>query len=363
MRIMQAYPEVQYGDAISSIMLRLHEINIEQGWEDTMLAYTSQLPEVQHFGIAQSYTKAQLLKKFMQMPDKKKNIKAYLAQRQASPINLGSIIQDADIRIWHLGITYKLMEQNIQPNDFVFFYGLNYPYLSASPEAIIESYKALTWLKALKPRMVAESQWTASQLISLGYQKESITILPLFHAYSEPYRKHDASKPKLLAYGRYAKNKRIPEIARMCYENDISLIAFGDNSKYAEFRQQHAQASQYATKSIRLLGKQASRDRFYDEANIYICNSENEGFNMGIVESYANSLPVLARRGTAMDELVKDGYNGFLFSDISEVPGLIAKIMKNYKQMSYNAWQHSQNFTYEKFKERYLRISNEYKKV
>ena len=84
---------------------------------------------------------------------------------------------------------------------------------------------------------------------------------------------------------------------------------------------------------------------------------------MPLIEAEAHSLPVLARRGTAMDELVKDGYNGFLFSDISEVPGLIAKIMKNYKQMSYNAWQHSQNFTYEKFKERYLRILSEYKKV
>ena len=84
---------------------------------------------------------------------------------------------------------------------------------------------------------------------------------------------------------------------------------------------------------------------------------------MPIIEAEAHSIPVLARKGTAMDELVKDGYNGFLFSDINEVPELISKIMKDYKRFSYNAWKHSQNFTYEKFKERYLRILSEYKKA
>ena len=187
-------------------------------------------------------------------------------------------------------------------------------------------------------------------------QYSEVPFLVSLHAYSEPYRKHNASKPTLLAYGRYAKNKRIPEIAELCHWNDISLIAFGDNSKYAEFCQQHAQASEYATENIRLLGKQASRDRFYNKANIYICNSENEGFNMGIVESYANSLPVLARRGTAMDELVHEGVNGYLFDDIAEVPALAAKILKNYAAMSRAAWRHAQGYSMERYKERYLKI-------
>ena len=89
----------------------------------------------------------------------------------------------------------------------------------------------------------------------------------------------------------------------------------------------------------------------------------HEGFNMPLIEAEAHSLPVLARRSTAMDDLVKDGYNGYLFSDINEVPELISKIMKDYDSFSRNAWQHSQNFTYEKFKQNYLRILSEYKKA
>ena len=84
---------------------------------------------------------------------------------------------------------------------------------------------------------------------------------------------------------------------------------------------------------------------------------------MPLIEAEAHSLPVLARRGTAMDELVTDGYNGFLFSDINEIPELISKIMKDYDSFSHNAWKHSQNFTYGKFKERYLRIIERYKRI
>ena len=61
------------------------------------------------------------------------------------------------------------------------------------------------------------------------------------------------------------------------------------------------------------------------------------------------------------NELQRNNLKGFLFSDINEVPALIEKIMKDYKRFSYNAWKHSQNYTYEKFKERYLRILKEYK--
>ena len=111
-----------------------------------------------------------------------------------------------------------------------------------------------------------------------------------------------------------------------------------------------------------LSGKVPDFEAELNQANIYISNSYHEGFNLPLIEAEAHSLPVLARSGTAMDELVKDGYNGYLFNDINEVPELVDKIMKNYKQMSYNAWKHSQNYTYERFKQNYLKILKEYKR-
>ena len=91
-------------------------------------------------------------------------------------------------------------------------------------------------------------------------------------------------------------------------------------------------------------------------ANIYICNSYHEGFNMPTIEAMAHSMPVLLRRGTAMDELITNGKEGYLYSDITEVPELVEKIMQNYTSISFKAWKKSQKYTTERFKERYLEI-------
>ena len=364
MKIIQAYPEVRFGDAISSIMLNIHEINKEQGWSDTTIAYYSEYPEVRQIGFSDRKP-IDLLTKFIEKPNKLKNIRAYLNSSKGSAWDYKKALAEADIRIWHMGTTYKLMEHNIRKGDFIFFYGLNYPYLSRSPESIIDSYKALQWLRSLQPKMAVESNGVKNELLRLGWKEEEIKILPLFHKYNLRYRENDTAEPHLIAWGRYALNKRVPEIADICSKEYLSFTAFGDNSTYTEFADEYGKAVQYSSDKIKLYGKLGSieKENEINAANIYICNSENEGFNMPIIEAEAHSLPVLARRGTAMDELVKDGYNGFLFSDINEVPELIGKIMKDYKSFSYNAWKHSQNFTYEKFKQNYLRILSEYKKA
>ena len=366
MKIIQAYPEVKFGDAISSIMLNIHEINKGQRWSDTMIAYYSEYPEVKQVGFSDRKPR-DLLIKFIERPNKLKNIRAYLNSSKSSTWDYKKALEEADIRIWHMGTTYKLMEHNIRKGDFIFFYGLNYPYLSSSPESIIDSYKALQWLRSLQPKMVVESYSVKNELLRLGWKEEEIKILPLFHKYNQynlSYIGCQVGSPHLIAWGRYALNKRVPEIAEICSKENLSFTAFGDNSTYVEFADEYSKATKYSSDKIKLYSKLDSieKENKINAANIYICNSENEGFNMPLIEAEAHSLPVLARRGTAMDELVKDGYNGYLFNDINEVPELINKIMKNYKEMSYNAWKHSQNYTYERFKQNYLKILKEYKR-
>lgn len=356
MKTIQAYPEIQYGDAISGVMLAIHRIHSSLRWEDTMMAYASQLPEAKTISDLPNLPKRVLLSRFLSSRNKARLLAGQAKKGIAQAFDYRKAIGEADMRIWHLGITYKLMEHNIRKGDMVFFYGLNYPYASSSPEAIIESYKALLWLRSLQPRMLVESRSVRRELERLGYGREEIRVLPLFHPYANPFLNHDTKEPHLLAYGRYALNKRIPQLARACASGSLKLTVFGDNQKYEEFSQQYAEASKYAGKRITLLGKQEKRELFYWAANIYVCNSENEGFNIPLIEAEAFSLPVLARRGNAMDELVREGYNGYLFEDESEIPELAGRIMKDYKRFSHNAWRHSQGYTLAKFRERYLRM-------
>jgi glycosyltransferase involved in cell wall biosynthesis len=270
------------------------------------------------------------------------------------------IIEKADIRIWHFGAFYPLFKY-FHRRDILFYHGVTDPYLSYTPNSNIYSKNMLQATLDMDPFVIVQSKFIKNSLIKLGSQSKDIYILPLFHRYTLPYQKHKHKKPKLIAWGRYAVNKGIPELVHFCNEYKIPIRIFGDNFQLKEFSDQYKEALKLNTNNYATLsGKVANFEEELANANIYICDSYHEGFNMPLIEAEAHSLPVLARKGTAMDELVKNGYNGYLFDSIDELPELINKIINNYEKMSYNAWKHSQNYTYEKFKKRYLKILNKY---
>ena len=372
-KIVQINSVLLNGDAISNIMRAVHSIKdskIEsfmalELFADNATSQILQMAISDYMPLDIPYT----IKRYMHIENKFLYLKKYLAARKAYKSQQAKhIIDNADIRIWHFGIYYPLM-MFLHAHDIIYFHNITYPYLanSESAAANISSRLSLQALKDLDPYFIADSQFDKKTLLLMGFPEKSIKVLPPplnATASNLPYIPRHPAMSKPIAWGRYAINKGIPELVQLCNNARYRLRVFGDNDQLKEFKDEFKKATasntnEYAT----LSGKVDNFEKELSEANIYICNSYHEGFNMPLIEAEAHSLPVLARRGTAMDELVKDGYNGFLFSDISEVPGLIAKIMKNYKQMSYNAWQHSQNFTYEKFKQNYLRILSEYAKV
>ncbi|MEM3416347.1 MAG: glycosyltransferase family 4 protein [Candidatus Micrarchaeaceae archaeon] len=244
----------------------------------------------------------------------------------------------------------------------MYYANITYPYLSNFSEFAMFSKNMLQATLDLEPFAIAQSNFTKRNLIALGFPEDRIHILPLFHKYNLPYAQHSHTEGRLIAWGRYAKNKAIPELVEACNQYKLYLRVFGDNSQLKEFKEQYSEALNKNSKGYaELSGKIPDFEAELNKANIYVCNSYHEGFNMPLIEAEAHSLPVLAHRGTAMDELVQDGFNGYLFDNISEVPALVDKIMRNYATMSYNAWKHSQDYTLEKYKERYLRILKEYK--
>lgn len=272
-----------------------------------------------------------------------------------------SVFDAADVRIWH-NSGFLLSDYLMHKNDIFFFHNYTAAYLRDKfngPNELqlrtrLQSHNDMDLI------YICPSQFNIDTLNKLNVNYKHAYKLPLFHKYNLPYKKHIHKEPRLIAWGRYAKNKAVPELVKLASEAGLPLTYFGDNYTLKEHKEEYKDAMQYSNNKISLYGQIDDFEGELAKANIYICNSYFEGFNMPIVESYAHSLPVLARRGTAMDEFVIEGETGYLFSDIAEVPDLTDKIMKDYKRFSYNAWQHSQNFTYEKFKERYLRILKEY---
>ena len=355
-------------DAISNVALALEKIHKEQVWESHLIAdLFSDYTNVLVFA-GKDYDKTPpmqqiiyLFSRFIRLSNKKIWLKKYLdTYKYYKPQVAKKLIENADIRIWHYGAFYTLFRY-FHRGDILFYYGITDPFLSYFSELSLFSKNMLQATLDLKPFVIAESEFIKQSLIELGFNKDSINVLPLFHTYNISYKIHKHIEPQLLTWGRYAANKAIPELVKFANENRIKLRVFGDNFQVFEYSDQYQEAlKNNSLDYAELSGKVPDFEKELNGANIYICNSYHEGFNMPLIEAEAHSLPVLARRGTAMDELIKDGYNGYLFNDLAEVPALIAKIKAHYKTFSYNAWQHSQKYTFDKFKHKYLSIINKY---
>ncbi len=368
LKIVQMHTVFFKADAISNVAFALDKIHKEQEWKSHLIADLFSDYDNVPVLASRDYEKTPLtlrliyiFSRFIRLSNKKAWLREYLkAMKHYKPQVAKNLIESADIRIWHYGAFYTLFRY-FHRGDIIFYHGITDPYLSHFSEFGMFSKNMLQATLDLRPFVIVASEFIKQSLIDLGFKKESINVLPLFHKYNIPYKMHEHTEPQLLTWGRYAMNKAIPELVRFTNENGIKLRVFGDNFQLFEYSDQYQEAvknniSNYAE----LSGKVPDFEKELNEANIYICNSYHEGFNMPLIEAEAHSLPVLARRGTAMDELVKDGYNGYLFSDLEEVPALIAKIRARYETFSYNAWQHSQKYTFGKFKRRYLNTITKY---
>ena len=361
MKIVQVNSSLIKKDSISNVILASHKVFTESGFDskivvDTISEYEGGFIYPLFIKESRNLPILKVLSKVMFFENRTRLFKAYikniLRYKRAF-----KIFDKADIRIWH-NSGFLLSDYLIHKNDMFFFHNYTASYLR-------DSFNGPNELK-LRLRLqshndmdltyICPSQFNIDTLDKLNINYKNVYKLPLYYKYNLPYMERQPIEPKLIAWGRYAKNKAVPELAKMASEANLDFTYFGDNYTLKEHKAEYKKAEAYSNDKIRLLGQIDNFEGELGKANIYICNSYFEGFNIPLIEAEAHSIPVLARRGTAMDELVTDGYNGYLFSDISEVTEYIDKIMEDYKRFSYNAWQHSQNFTYEKFKQRYLRI-------
>ena len=371
LKIAQLHTVYFKADAISNIAMAIDKINKGQNFQSDMVAdLFTQYPNIPVLAY-KDYDKSGMLQsliylfsRFIRLDQKLLWLGEYAkAMKAYKPGRAKSVIENADIRIWHFGGFYTSFRQ-FHDGDILYFHGITPPYLSNFSEFGIISKQMLYAILDLHPFVIVDSEYIKRTLLSMGFRNNSIHVLPLFHTCPLPFSYSPQAKPKLIAWGRYARNKAIPELVQFANAYKQPVRIFGDNFQLKEFAEEFKEANAMNTSNFaKLSGKVPDFEHELSKANIYICNSYHEGFNMPLIEAEAHSLPVLARRGTAMDELVKDGWNGYLFGSVDELPGLIGKIMADYKRMARNAWQHSQGYTSVKYKEGYLRIIDKQEKI
>jgi glycosyltransferase involved in cell wall biosynthesis len=79
-----------------------------------------------------------------------------------------------------------------------------------------------------------------------------------------------------------------------------------------------------ANKTDQLLIPQEKMPEFYKRIDLYICASSSEGFSLSVLEACASGIPVISTKVGGCEDLIIDGYNGFLVE--REIESIVEKI-------------------------------------
>jgi glycosyltransferase involved in cell wall biosynthesis len=99
--------------------------------------------------------------------------------------------------------------------------------------------------------------------------------------------------------------------------------------------------------------------KYYKESSIYLLTSITESFGISKIEANACGKPVVARDADAIPEGIIHGYNGFLFSDNSEIADYVIRLLRDKRLrllMGENAKREAQKYSPEIFVHQMERI-------
>jgi len=158
-------------------------------------------------------------------------------------------------------------------------------------------------------------------------------------------------RKKIIYVGRSTNDKRIPlifDVARKIGDDyDFTLVT--DSNKFSN-------VPENVTIKVKLSDEELRKE--YMSSSIFLTASYREGFSIASLEAMGFSLPVLYIRSPfnqAMEEVVRDGYNGFACSGIDEVISRIHDLenLKLYSDMSTNAYNFATERTWDNIARKY----------
>lgn len=305
MKVLQLTPSLLVGDAIGNDVIAVRKILEEEGYEtDIYCDYLDpRLPR-------------DLAKPMGQLPNlKKDDILLYHACTD-SPMNY---------EFPNLNGKKVLIYHNITPPSFFRQY---------SWETEVIQTKALEGMRFLSDKVdycIADSEYNRSDLIQFGFHCP-IDVCPIiipFEDYRQPPDPEIISQYKgdgwtnLLFVGRIAPNKKQEDIIRAfyCYQRDFNpksrLILIG-SSNGTELYKSHLQLF---VKKLNISDKVILPGHvrfseilgFFSVADVFVCQSEHEGFCVPLIEAMLFGIPIVAYNSTAVPETLGSG--GLLLSE------------------------------------------------
>ena len=171
----------------------------------------------------------------------------------------------------------------------------------------------------------------AETLSSLGLDENDITLITVSRLSKE--KKID----KLISY--------FPKILERKSGVKLLIVGFGPDRK----RLQELAEKEGIEKDTRFAGRieQDELYRYYKLAKVFICASDYETQGLTYLESMACGIPSVCRDDSALNGVISDGVNGFLYTTEDEFVEKVIRLLEDkdlYEKMAENALASSLNY-------------------
>ena len=199
-------------------------------------------------------------------------------------------------------------------------------------------------LCAVTDVLLADSSFNAEELLVKGFNA-SVLPLPIDPArWVEPANAglsallRDDPALHLLHVGRLAPNKCIEDIIKTFYfirhhvspQSKLWLVGIDIDTELYSFSLKRLARELEVDDAIQFVGSLSDSEvrALYQNADVYLCMSEHEGFCVPLIEAMHFGLPVIAYNSSAIADTIADG--GIVVSEkrhaeIAELIGIIAK--------------------------------------
>ncbi len=183
--------------------------------------------------------------------------------------------------------------------------------------------KELPELLAITDRILADSPFNASELRKLGFEAQVLELAVDPSRWEVESNSGIAQMVRaeggihLLHVGRLAPNKCIEDIIRAFYflhhyieeQSRLWLVGIDIDTELYSFSLRHLVHQLGLEDAVSFVGCMADSEvrALYENASVYVCMSEHEGFCLPVIEAMHFGLPVVAYASSALPDTVGDG--------------------------------------------------------
>jgi len=212
----------------------------------------------------------------------------------------------------------------------------------------------------------------ARELLAMGVKPKRMEVIPVGVDIDRFYRDDRGSKIRkrhglegkrvLITVGRMSFEKKADLLIRTMkdVDDDVSLLICGKGPMEKEWKQ--LAADEGVADKVVFAGFVPDDEliSYYSCADIFITASKFETQGLTTLEAMACEIPALCANGRAFTDVIKDGYNGYLFEDTQEDCARVIKLgLENIESLRKGARETAENYSMQRTAEQLDRLYSE----